>query len=290
MLLTPISGLRDVADAFDGFILDLWGVVHDGERPYPPAADTLRSLRDAGKKTILLSNAPRRGHALIDAMTKMGISRDLYGEVLSSGEATRDALIRRDDPFFAGLGQKVYHLGPERDRSVFEDTNLALVSDLTVADFILNTGPISLDEMVDDYMPVLEQGAALRLPMVCANPDFVVIRGGRPIVCAGALAARYNELGGKVALRGKPDPKIYKLAVERLGIPDKSRVAVVGDALETDVKGARASGLASVWCTGGIHAAALGVSYGIDADPAKAEALARAEGQMPTYVIRGFFW
>lgn len=290
MTLRPISGLRDVAGAFDGFILDLWGVVHDGEKPYPPAADTLRSLRDAGKKTILLSNAPRRGYALIDAMTKMGISRDLYGEVLSSGEATRDALIRRDDPFFAALGRKVYHLGPERDRSVFEDTNLDIVADLADADFILNTGPISLDEKVEDYMAVLEHGARRGLPMVCANPDFVVIRGGRPIVCAGALGARYVELGGKVALRGKPDREIYKLAIERLGIADTARVAVVGDALETDVKGARASGLSSIWCTGGIHAAALGVSYGVDADPAQAEALARAEGQMPTYMIRGFYW
>lgn len=290
MSLRPISGLRDIAGAFDGFILDLWGVVHDGEKPYPPSADTLRALREAGKKTILLSNAPRRGYALIDAMTKMGISRDLYGEVLSSGEATRDALIRRDDPFFAGLGRKAYHLGPERDRSVFEDTNLTIVTDLTDADFIVNTGPISLDEKVEDYMAVLERGAQLRLPMVCANPDFVVIRGGRPIVCAGALAMRYTELGGKVALRGKPDPMVYKLAIERLGITDIARVAVVGDALETDVKGARASGLASVWCTGGIHAASLGVSYGVDADPAKAEALARKEGQMPTYAIRGFYW
>jgi HAD superfamily hydrolase (TIGR01459 family) len=290
MTLRAISGLRDVADGFDGFILDLWGVVHDGERPYPPAAETLRALKAAGKKTLLLSNAPRRAYALIEAMTKMGIARDLYGEVLSSGEATRDALIKRDDPFFAGLGTKVYHLGPERDRSVFEDTGLTIVADLDGAEFIVNTGPISLDEKVDDYLAVLEPAARRQLPMVCANPDFVVIRGGRPIVCAGALAARYAEMGGKVGLRGKPDPSIYKLAIERLGIADKARVAVVGDALETDIKGANGCGLASVWCTGGIHAAALGVSYGVAADPVKAETLARHEGQMPTFLIPGFIW
>jgi HAD superfamily hydrolase (TIGR01459 family) len=290
MTLRAISNLRDVAGDFDGFILDLWGLVHDGERPYPPSAETLRALKAAGKKTLLLSNAPRRAYALVEAMTKMGIARDLYGEVLSSGEATRDALIKREDPFFAALGRNVYHLGPERDRSVFEDTGLAIVPDLADADFILNTGPISLDEKVDDYLAVLEPAARRALPMVCANPDFVVIRGGRPIVCAGAIAARYREMGGKVALRGKPDPSIYHLAVEKLGVADKARVAVVGDALETDVKGARASGLASIWCTGGIHAEALGVSYGIAADPAKAETLARAEGQMPTFMIPGFIW
>lgn len=290
MTLRSISGLSEVANDFDGFILDLWGLVHDGERPYPPSADTLRALKAAGKKTLLLSNAPRRAYALVEAMTKMGIARDLYGEVLSSGEATRDALIKRDDPFFAALGWKAYHLGPERDRSVFENTGLEIVADLGDAAFILNTGPISLDEKVDDYLAVLEPAARRALPMVCANPDFVVIRGGRPIVCAGAIAARYKELGGKVGLRGKPDASIYHLAIERLGIADHRRVAVVGDALETDVKGARASGLASIWCTGGIHAASLGVSYGVAADPATAEALARREGQMPTFMIPGFSW
>ena len=290
MTLRAISGLQEIAHAFDGFILDLWGLVHDGERPYPRAAETLRALKAAEKKTLLLSNAPRRAHALIAAMAGMGISRDLYGEVLSSGEATREALIRRDDPFFAALGRAAYHLGPERDRSVFEDTGLAVVSDLRAADFILNTGPISLDEKVEDYLAVLEPAARRNIPMVCANPDLVVIRAGRPIVCAGAIAARYREMGGKVALRGKPDPEIYRLAVERLGVSDTSRVAVAGDALETDVKGARASGLASVWCTGGIHAAELGIVYGEPADPARAEALARKEGQMPTYMIAGFVW
>ena len=290
MTLRAISGLQEIASAFDGFILDLWGLVHDGERPYPRAAETLRALKAAGKKTLLLSNAPRRAHALIAAMAGMGIGRDLYGEVLSSGEATREALIRRDDPFFAALGRAAYHLGPERDRSVFEDTGLTIVSDLGAADFIVNTGPISLDEKVEDYLAVLEPAAQRNMPMVCANPDLVVIRAGRPIVCAGAIAARYREMGGKVALRGKPDPEIYRLAVERLGVSDMSRVAVAGDALETDVKGARASGLASVWCTGGIHAAELGIVYGQVADPARAEALALKEGQMPTYMIAGFVW
>jgi len=288
--LRAISGLREVAHQFDGFILDLWGLVHDGEKPYPPSADTLRALRDAGKKTLLLSNAPRRAYALVEAMTKMGISRDLYGEVLSSGEATRDALIARDDPFFAALGGKVYHLGPERDRSVFDDTALTIVETVEAADFVLNTGPGQLDETAADYEAVLQAAARRRLPMVCANPDLVVIRAEKRVVCAGALAARYKELGGAVAYRGKPDPAIYGLAVKRLGLTDTSRVAVAGDALETDVKGARASSLASIWCTGGIHAAALGVRYGEPADLARAEDLARQEGQAPDIMIPGFIW
>jgi HAD superfamily hydrolase (TIGR01459 family) len=274
----PITGLAAIADAFDGFILDLWGVIHDGQSPYPPAAETLRRLAAAGKKTLLLSNAPRRAHALVTSMTSMGIARETYGEVLSSGEATRAALIARDDPFFAGLGMRAYHLGPERDRSVFEAT------------CVINTGPVDLEDALEIYDPVIAAAKARDLPMVCANPDIVVIRAGKPVVCAGAIAGRYEALGGRVAYRGKPDRAVYDAAIKQLGIADHSRVAVVGDALETDIKGARNTGLASVWCTGGIHAAALGVSYGIAADPTKAIKLAADEGYAPSYIIPGFFW
>ncbi len=290
MTLRMLAGLREVADEFDGFILDLWGLVHDGATAYAPSVDTFRGLKAAGKKTLLLSNAPRRGYVLVEAMTRMGIARDLYGDVLSSGEATREALMTRTDPFFAGLGRRPYHLGPERDRSIFDDTGLDVVSVIADADFVVNTGPDGLDNVVEDYTDVLTEARARNLPMVCANPDMLVIRGGQPVICAGAIAKRYKTMGGMIAYRGKPDRAVYDLAVTRLGIPDRKRVVVVGDALETDVKGANAAGLASIWCTGGIHAEALGVNYGVAADPAKATALAQHEGQMPSAAIPGFIW
>ncbi|MSO99333.1 MAG: TIGR01459 family HAD-type hydrolase [Rhodospirillaceae bacterium] len=290
MTIRHLRGLREVAELYDGFILDLWGLVHDGETPYPSAKATLAALKAAGKKTLLLSNAPRRAYALVEAMTRMGIERSLYGEVLSSGEATRDALIARSDPAFARLGRRAYHMGPERDRSVFEQTGLEIVADVAAADFLVNTGPSELTHQVADYQAVLERAVARALPMVCANPDLLVIRGGRPVICAGATAARYIEMGGTVMFRGKPDPVIYKLAAQMLGVTDSRRVAVVGDALETDVKGANAVGFDSVWCTGGIHAAELGCAYGVAADPTKAEALAVRFGQTPTATIPGFIW
>jgi HAD superfamily hydrolase (TIGR01459 family) len=286
----PIAGLSEIADRFDGFILDLWGVIHDGQTPYPPAPDTLRKLTAAGKKTLLLSNAPRRAHALVTTMNGMGILRDSYGEVLSSGEATRDALIARDDPFFAALGNRAFHLGPERDRTVFEDTGVEIVDDVAKATFVVNTGPYDLSDPLEKADPILIAARKHNLPMVCANPDIVVIRAGERVVCAGAMAKRYEGMGGRAAYRGKPDPVIYELAIKQLGIADRSRVAVVGDALETDIKGAASVGVPAVWCTGGIHAAALGVSYGVAADPTQAIALAAKEGYSPAYIIPGFYW
>ena len=285
-----ISGLREVADRYDAFILDLWGLVHDGEQLYPPSKSTFQQLKDEGKNTLLLSNAPRRAHALIDAMSKMGLDRNLYGEVFSSGEATHDELISRANPFFAKLGRKAYHLGPERDRSIFEKTNIEIVPTVDAAEFVVNTGPVELEHTVDEYERVLQSAREHSLAMVCANPDLVVIRGGRRVVCAGALAQRYEELGGDVVYRGKPDPAVYVLAAQKLGVTDVSRVAVVGDALETDIKGAAAAGMPSIWCTGGIHARTLGVKYGQAADPDKAMELATASGHAPFAVIPGFFW
>ena len=290
MTMRHLLGLREVAELYDGFILDLWGLIHDGETPYPPAKATLAALKAAGKKTLLLSNAPRRAYALVEAMTRMGIERSLYGEVLSSGEATRDALIARNDPAFARLGRRAYHLGPERDRSVFEQTGLEIVADVATADFVVNTGPRELTDQVADYQGILDRAVARALPMVCANPDLLVIRGGKPVICAGAIAARYAEMGGAVICRGKPDPVIYKLAAHMLGVTDPRRIAVVGDALETDAKGANAAGFDSIWCTGGIHAAELGCAYSVAADPTKAEALSARFGHTPTATIPGFVW
>ena len=280
--MKSLTGLSEVADQFDGFILDLWGLVHDGASAYPGVVQTLEALKRADIKTILLSNAPRRSRLLVDGMTSMGIPRDLYDHVFSSGEATWQELMARSDSFFAVLGENAYHIGPERDVSILEETG--------AADFILNTGPVELHHTVDEYLDLLEAARSRDLPMVCANPDEVVIRAGNRVVCAGAIARRYESLGGRVTYRGKPDPAVYHLAANKLGIKDTSRIAVVGDALETDVAGADASGFRAIWCTGGIHAEALGVSYGKPAETARAAALAESHGRSPWAIIPGFSW
>lgn len=288
--MKSLTGLSEVAGQYDGFILDLWGLIHDGVTAYPGVVETFEALKQAGLKTILLSNAPRRSYLLVDGMTNMGIDRSLYGDVFSSGEATWQELKSRQDPFFAALGSRAYHIGPERDVSVLEDTGVERLSTITGADFVLNTGPVELDHGLEIYEPILQEALAHKLPMVCANPDDVVVREGQRVICAGAIARRYEALGGEAVYRGKPDPAVYHLAADRLGIADRDRVAVIGDALETDVAGGNASGIKAIWCTGGIHAEALGVSYGEAADPAAAARLAEGEGRTPWAIIPGFRW
>src|SRR5690242_6404720 len=130
-----LTGFAPLAARYDGFILDLWGVIHDGVSPYPGAVEVLARLRDAGKRAVLLSNAPRRAHVAQKAMRGMGIADDLYTGILTSGEATHLMLRDRSDPFFAALGPRVYHLGPERDRNVIEGLPLQRVTRPEEADF-----------------------------------------------------------------------------------------------------------------------------------------------------------
>jgi HAD superfamily hydrolase (TIGR01459 family) len=288
--MKAIGGLSEVAEDFDGFILDLWGLIHDGVTAYPGVEETFEALKANGIQTILLSNAPRRSRLLVDGMTSMGIARELYGDVFSSGEATWQELTSRRDPFFSALGNRAYHIGPERDVSVLEETGIDRISSLEDADFVLNTGPVEVEHGLEVYEPVLVEALARDLPMVCANPDEVVLREGRRVICAGAIARRYEALGGRAVYRGKPDPAVYHLAADQLGITDRHRVAVIGDALETDVAGAKASGLKAIWCTGGIHGDALGVAYGEQASPDAAAKLASDHDQMPWAMIPGFRW
>lgn len=286
-----LSGFAPLAERFDGFILDLWGVVHDGVKPYPGAVDCLARLKQAGRRCVLLSNAPRRAGAAQAAMRAMGIADDLYAGILTSGEAVHIALRDRDDAWFAALGARVFHLGPERDRNVIETLPLIRVESPAEAEFVLNTGPDDhqAGQAVEDFAPVLEACLAARLPMVCANPDLEVIRGGVRVICAGALAQRYGAMGGEVRSLGKPDPAIYPRVFAMLGL-DPARVMAVGDALRTDIAGAAAVGIASAWVLGGIHAEELGVAEGTLPPPGVAEARAAEEGLAPEAVLPAFRW
>jgi HAD superfamily hydrolase (TIGR01459 family) len=191
----------------------------------------------------------------------------------------------RTDPFFAGLGNRVYHLGPERDRNVFETLALHLVATPGEADFVLNTGPDDLGSATDlgAWETLLLSCRAAELPMVCANPDLEVIRGGNRLICAGLLTQRYEELGGRTRWIGKPDPAIYAPVLEMLAVAP-ARVLAVGDALRTDIAGAASVGLASCWILGGIHGEELG------GDPTRIDAAAAAAGLAPVACLPAFVW
>ena len=289
-LMEHLPGFAPLAERFDGFILDLWGVIHDGVNAFPHAVDCLTRLRAAGKRTLLLSNVPRPNDAAQALMQRMGIPDDLYTDILTSGEAVRRALIDPPDLWWAELGQRVFHLGPERDHGVIEGLALTRVTDPSDANFVLNTGPDDHRNPTDlgEFEDVLRQCAQHHLPMICANPDLMVIRGGVRVLCAGSLAVRYQELGGDVRSIGKPDPTIYQPVLQSLRLP-VGRVLAVGDALHTDIAGAAGVDIASCWVLSGIHGEGLVDGAG-GYDHTKAEATAREADVAPIATIPHFVW
>ena len=274
-----------LAQEFDGFIVDLWGVVHDGVTPYPGAVDCLLRLRDAGKRVVMLSNAPRRNHAAQASMRQMGIADDLYTGLLTSGEAVHRHLRDRPDAWWSGLGSRVFHLGPTRDRNVLEGLDLVITERPDQASCVLNTGPDDHRNPTDmmEFEAVLAECHAAGLPMVCGNPDLEVVRGGVRVLCAGSLAARYQELGGDVRSLGKPDAAIYSAVIETLGVP-LDRILAVGDSLRTDIAGAAGIGIASCWVLGGLHGDLLADN------PKLARQTANEFNLDPLAAMPGFVW
>jgi HAD superfamily hydrolase (TIGR01459 family) len=281
-----LDGIASLAERYDGFVLDIWGVVHDGRRPYPGVAEAFAELKRRDKRIALLSNAPRRSHVVDSLLTGMGLDRGLWDATITSGELAWRALRDRDS---LGYGRRALHIGPERDLSTVEELDIELVADPGRADWVLNTGPDPErgNGDVAPYRPMLEACAARRLPMLCVNPDRYVMVGEARVICAGALSDLYVTLGGPPSREiGKPDPAVYPPVLEALGIADTARVVAIGDSPHTDLAGAQGAGLDAVWALTGLAAHA----HGAAPDPARLAEVAAAEGVRPIAALSGLRW
>lgn len=257
--------MKDLSARYPIWLCDIWGVVHNGVAHFPPAVAALKSHREQGGFVTLLTNAPRSAAKVESSLAQLGVTRDHYDLIVTSGDVTHELMKPYD-------GHRIYYLGPERDLGVLDDLKIERASP-EEAEVVLCVGLVHDDrETPDDYAALLERLARRKLPMVCANPDKVVRRGSRLIYCAGALAERYAALGGEVLMAGKPYRPIYDLALARVaserGVKDKRSFLAIGDGPETDIKGAADFGLDVVLIAGGISEEGV--------DPAKLEADIRA--------------
>jgi HAD superfamily hydrolase (TIGR01459 family) len=291
MSLPILNGVREIAGQYDALILDLWGVVHNGVEVYPGVLDCLAKLRGAGKKVLLLSNAPRVSAKVAVQIAGFGMPREAYDGVVTSGDVTRLCVSSRDDDWHAALGETFYHVGPERDEGLLDGAGVTEVDDIENADFILNSGLRDDERETEaDYRDLFSQALARSLPMICANPDLSVVRGDRMVLCAGSLAVFYETLGGEVRYHGKPHARAYEVCFDILDGIDQSRVLAVGDSFRTDIAGANAAGIASLFVAGGIHAEELSGPGGGPLNADKVSAAATAAGHAPTAAIAGFYW
>ena len=261
MTIPMVPGLAALAADYDGYILDVWGVMHQGGPAYPEAIACVRRLREAGKRVVFLSNAPRLAHQVEATLNGKGVDAALYDAVVASGDAARQALADRSHPAADGLGTRYHLLGPPWSDDVIDGLGYALPPTSLRRNFLLGIGLDDGCNTVEAHEPILQAAAERDLPMICVNPDLIVIRLGVQEPCAGALAARYEELGGRVRYFGKPYPEVYDLALTALDLP-ASRVLAVGDGLATDIAGAATAGLDSLLITGGLLADTLDLAPG----------------------------
>ena len=226
-------------------LCDVWGVVHDGVDLYPNAAERLCQWREEGRCVILLTNAPRPAEAVAKQLIRIGLKRECWDAIATSGEAGIEALI--------ALGRPVGFIGTAGDREVLEGRGVRFADGDNFTDLAC-TGVREGVPDAKDYRGELDRLVERDVHMHCLNPDRMVVRGGIPEACAGAIAEMYQMMGGRVTWYGKPFPAIYKHALQVAGNPPKDEVLAVGDGLQTDILGAARMGFDTVFVAGGIHA------------------------------------
>jgi len=238
--LQNLNHLSEIFQSYDTYVIDLWGVMHNGISLNPKAIETVENLEKNSKKIVFLSNAPRPSSKVVDFLKKMKMNERYLKKVITSGEAAMHAINQNK------FGNKFYHLGPSRDNSIFEKIEENKTT-LENCDFILCTGLFDeYEDNLDFYKDLLKNYTSKKL--ICTNPDLIVHRGSTEELCAGAVANIFESLGGQVIYYGKPYKEIYKMCFS-----DGEKVLAIGDNLRTDIKGANNLKIDSLFIYNGVH-------------------------------------
>jgi len=275
-----------LAARYDVLLCDVWGVVHNGVAATAESCAALVKFRSQGGTVVLITNAPRPGDFVQTFIDALKVPREAYDAIVSSGDVTRALVAER-------AGQRVFHVGPERDLPIFGGLNVELAP-IERADFTVCSGLYNdTHETPQDYVKLVDAMHKRKLAMICANPDVVVERGDQLVYCAGAIADLYAHSGGDVIYAGKPYQPIYEQAITRAQAlrgraVDHARVMAIGDSVRTDLKGAAAFNIDSLFVTAGIHAQELGGRN--EPDPAALRDILTAAGVSPTAVMRRLEW
>jgi HAD superfamily hydrolase (TIGR01459 family) len=276
-----IASLDEIAERYDALLCDVWGVVHNGKQAFAPACAALQRFRAQGKHVVLLTNIPKPRGPIPGQLDRLGVPRGAWDVIVTSGDAIRAELAAR-------APGPMYKIGPEYDRVLWEGLGL-VESALEEARFIGISGLNNDDETPEDYAHILRSARARDLELLSANPDIVVRFGDKLIWCAGAIARDYAAMGGHVVMAGKPYTPIYELAYRELEAltgrrPHKHALLAIGDGVGTDIAGANAQGLDSLFIASGMHGEALWTDGALDLE--KVGATLSEAGQRAPYVAQ----
>ncbi len=274
--LTKLTTLKDVEDNYDIFLIDLWGVIHNGLELFENVKSVLARLKKKNKIIFFITNAPRRSVVIANQLNHFGLSNEFYDHIVSSGEITWLSLKKNYEK------KKCFLIGPPRDYHLVEGLDIKIVKDYSKgADIIINTGPWGDNDVLENYTDLLNNLIKFKSLMICSNPDKTVIRGKSFMICAGLLAEYYEKIGGKVLYYGKPHNNIYEFCYKF--IQGENKVLVIGDSLENDIKGANLQKLDSLLITEGIHRE---VNNYKDIDKEKLDDLIKKKNIKPKFVMR----
>lgn len=291
-MIKSFAKISEFSEKYNYFFVDLWGVIHDGNQMYSGVVETLQNFKSNNKKIIFVSNAPRRSSKATEKFDDFGVSHNLYEKVITSGEVTFGYINSGNHDY----GKKYRIIGPERDNGILLGIDgYHHVSHDDKADFVVVTGFDNDDSVIDDVMPLLQKSIDNNLPMICANPDLIVVRiSGKEALCAGVIANKYQEMGGKVKYFGKPYVDVYQNAFDYLqhkfGNVSKSEVAMIGDSIITDIKGANNFGIDSYLIPGGILAKDFDIQHGQLPRIKQMNEFAEDNKIYPTAMIPKFIW
>ncbi len=271
-----LNNLSEIRDFYDVFLIDLWGVIHNGIAAFENVIPVLNTLKQNNKMVFFITNAPRRSFIISQQLEGFGIKQDFYEKIVSSGELTWLSIKEKYQK------KNCLMIGPPRDYHLVEGLDVTIVDKDSDVDIILNTGPWGDDDCLENYTELLDSLARKHSHMICSNPDKIVVRGENFMICAGLLAEYYEKIGGKVEYYGKPYKQIYEYCFNFFE-KKSSKVLVIGDSLENDIKGANNLNFDSLLITDGIHRE---VNINNDVDKQKLDGLIKSKNIFPNFYMR----
>jgi HAD superfamily hydrolase (TIGR01459 family) len=279
-----LSGISEVSSKYDYYIIDLWGVLHDGHDPYKGAVEALKKLKENNKKIVLLSNAPRRAVKAEAVLENLGFTRDMYDMLITSGEVTYNYVKMHPE-----MGKRYVYIGPEKDRHLLDGLNLEIVEYAGQADFAVATGFEGFGSLFSEKQAQLDDCLANKKLLLIANPDKKVVKQtGEEQICAGLMGDYYTQKGGTTRYFGKPYRNAYTECFKAFGVQKPEKTLCIGDSFHTDIAGANMLGAGSLFVAGGIHKKDVYLDNKID--QTQLHNLIKLEKQTPRYVIEEFCW
>ena len=284
-----IKGIGDLANHYDAFLVDQWGVLHNGHAPYPGVVQCLKRLAWAGKQVIIISNSGKRSDGNEARMKKLGFPRNSYSHLVTSGEIAWQMLATGSGV----IGE--YHRTPyllltsEPLETFAQGLSVSFVDSIDQAGVILLAG-------IDDTLPpsfyeaIIEEGVARKLPLVCTNPDLTRITSNGLQPSAGSIAQEYQTRGGKVHFIGKPYPEIYRYCLNLVPNVSASRILAVGDSIHHDIVGGQSVGLNTLLTLGGVHADHFTESNDSLEINHRIRKISGSLGALPDWAVTSFKW